>query len=353
MSRLPATIPASIQASRPTASRLGLSRGQKGTSNGKARGGSGIALRSPEEIEALRAAGAVVAEALVAARTACTPGATTAAVNAAAMNVIRSCGATPLFLGYPSAEGAPAFPACTCISVNEEIVHGIPGGRVIREGDLVSIDCGVKLNGWCSDSAITVPVGNVSAESHELLAVADAMLATAIRMASPGIAWSEIAEAMQDLALDAGHGLVVEYVGHGIGRSLHESPQVPNCLTRALIEREDFTLRPGMVLAIEPMITLRGNDQVSGSASPNKPRVDSAEAGVDGNGFPRVSAPLFPVGVKTRRLDDGWTVVAADGSPAVHVEHTVAITRRGCDVLSAPAGLTPRGTPNAVQTSLA
>jgi methionyl aminopeptidase len=287
-----------------------------------------IALRSPEEIERMRLAGAVVAEALAAARAACTVGATTAAVDAAAMQVITAHRAEPLFLGYPSADGASPFPACTCISVNEEIVHGIPGQRALAAGDLVSIDCGVRLDGWCSDSAITVLVDEPAscgayperAERLSLIAVAQAMLDKAIELAEPGIAWSEIADAMQDLALDAGHGLVVEYVGHGIGRSLHEAPQVPNCLTRALIEREDFTLRPGMVLAIEPMISLRGPLAREGRGT--------TEHAIDADGY--------PLGIALRRLDDGWTVVTADGSPAVHVEHTVAITRSGADVLSLP-----------------
>ncbi len=276
----------------------------------------------------MRRAGAVVAEALAAARAACTAGATTAAVDAAAMRVIQGRGADALFLGYPSADGASPFPACTCISVNEEIVHGIPGQRVLAAGDLVSIDCGVRLDGWCSDSAITVLVGDRSAsgapaetaERLGLIAVAQAMLDMAIELAEPGVAWSVIAEAMQDLALDAGHGLVVEYVGHGIGRSLHEAPQVPNCLTRPLIEREDFTLRPGMVLAIEPMISLRGPLARDGRGS--------TEHAFDADGY--------PLGIAHRRLEDGWTVVTADGSPAVHVEHTVAITRGGADVLSLP-----------------
>lgn len=327
---------ASTLTSGSSASRRAVARG------GVSRRGSSIALRSPEEIESMRAAGAVVAEALDAARAACVIGATTASIDAAAMAVIQARGASALFLGYPAADDSPDFPACTCISVNEEIVHGIPGDRVIRDGDLVSIDCGVKLAGWCSDSAITVAVGEVRPEHRSLLNTAEAMLATAIRMASPGTAWSEIAEAMQELALDAGHGLVVEYVGHGIGRSLHESPQVPNCLTSALVEREDFTLRPGMVLAIEPMITLRGT-AASLTAHPGAAR-DLSDC-LDNDGY--------PIGIATRRLDDGWTVVAADGSPAVHVEHTVAITRRGCDVLSKPRSDARADAPKAGRPSTA
>jgi methionyl aminopeptidase len=297
-----------ILASRSAALRRGRSTG----SGVRGARGSAIALRDVEEVKQLRSAGAVVAQALETARRACVVGATTASVDAAASEAIRSAGATPLFLGYPSADGASPFPACTCISVNDEIVHGIPGTRVIRDGDLVSIDCGVRLNGWCSDSAITVPVGRVTEPALRLLDVAESMLQTAIRLAAPGVAWSAIAEAMQDLVLGAGNGVVIEYVGHGIGRELHESPQLPNCLTRSLVEREDFTLRPGMVLAIEPMITL-------GSAEPT----------IDEDGF--------PLGVSTRRLADGWTVVSADGSPAAHVEHTIAVTDRGCEVLSLPA----------------
>jgi len=158
-------------------------------------------------------------------------------------------------------------------------------------------------------------VGAVGAEGLALLDAAERMLATAIAMAKPGVRWSVIAEAMQKIAVAANHGCVVEYVGHGIGRSLHESPQVPNWLSRDLLRTGDFTLRAGMVLAIEPMLTLK---TVGGAVG--------GVAGVDDDGF--------PIGVETRRLADGWTVVAADGSPAVHVEHTVAITSRGCEVLS-------------------
>ena len=315
------------------------------TEAGRSERGQPIALRSADEIVSLRAAGVVVAEALAATRKACVVGATTADVDDAAMAVIRSAGAEPLFLGYPSSSGAKPFPAATCISVNEEIVHGIPGARVLRDGDLVSIDCGVRLNGWCSDSAITVPVGSVSAASLALLGVAESMLATAIRMAAPGVAWSDIAESMQDIALAGGHGIVVEYVGHGIGRSLHESPQLPNCLNRALVEHGDFTLRPGMVLAIEPMITLRGL-----TARPTRSGAPSGESLL-------LDADGFPLGVATRTLADGWTVVAEDGSPAVHVEHTVAITHRGCEVLSVPAGTSlgtdPRCVPGASPSSSA
>lgn len=256
----------------------------------------------------MRRAGEVLHAALDAAADACVVGATTAAIDAAAMSVIRNAGAEALFRDYPSPDPDVApFPACCCVSVNDEIVHGIPGKRVVRNGDVVSIDCGVRLDGWCADAALTVPVGRVADEVIGLIECAQFMLAAAVRAARPGARWSDIAGEMQSMALERGHGIVVEYVGHGIGRELHEKPQVPNCLSPDFLAHGDFTLRPGMVLAIEPMLTLVG-------------------AGVDAAGF--------PIGVATNRLSDGWTVVSADGSPAVHVEHTVAITRRGCDVLT-------------------
>ncbi|MBL9148058.1 MAG: type I methionyl aminopeptidase [Phycisphaerae bacterium] len=275
-------------------------------------GHDGVTLRTPEEIVAIRAAGDVLRDALDRATDACVIGATTADINAAAMRVIEAAKAEALFLGYPSSDpSVHAFPACCCISVNDEIVHGIPGSRVIKDGDLVSIDCGVKLNGWCADAAVTIPVGTVSDDALALIECAQDMLATAVQLARPGEQWSAIASKMQALALDAEFGIVVEYVGHGIGRSLHEAPQVPNCVTAELLSHADFTLRPGMVLAIEPMIALRGE-------------------GLDPRGYPR--------GVVTRRMGDGWPVATADGSVAAHVEHTIAITRMGCEVLTLGRG---------------
>jgi len=277
-------------------------RGARNTAAGQ------IHLRSASEIDAIRATGAVLYEALDRAYDACVVGATTASIDAAAMEVIRRSGAEALFVGYRSPDPTVSpFPACCCVSVNDEIVHGIPGSRVIRDGDLVSIDCGVRLNGWCADAAVTVPVGNVSEAGINLVESAQHTLAEAVRLAVPGERWSFIAAAMQEIALRRGHGVVVEYVGHGIGRELHEAPQVPNCLSSELLSHGDFTLRPGMVIAVEPMLTLVG-------------------AGIDKENFPR--------GIATRTLADGWTVVSADGSPAVHVEHTIAITRNGCDVLT-------------------
>jgi len=266
------------------------------------------ARRGPADLERMAAAGRVVRGALDRAAAACVPGAPTAEIDAAAHAAIRAADAEPLFLGYPSADGAMPFPAVTCISVNEEVVHGVPGERRIAAGDLVSIDCGVRLDGWCADAAITVPVGPVSEERAALLAAAVRMLDEAIASIRPGVAWSEIAARMQAIALAGGHGILTDYVGHGIGRDLHEAPQVPNALGPDFLRGGDFTLEPGMTLAIEPMITLRGG---------------------------RTDAAGFPVGVATRRLADGWTVVTVDGSPAAHVEHTVAVTPEGARILTA------------------
>lgn len=265
------------------------------------------ALRSEAELVRMAAAGAVVREALDRAAATCVAGATTAEIDAAATRAIRDAGGQPLFLGYPSPEGAMPFPAVTCISVNEEVVHGLPGSRRVVEGDLVSIDCGVRLDGWCGDAAITVAVGRMSPERLALLAAAQAMLDHAIAAIRPGAAWSEIAAGMQAIALAGGHGILTDYVGHGIGRDLHEAPQVPNALTAEWLRHGDFTLEPGMTIAIEPMITLRGG---------------------------RADAAGHAVGVAVRRLDDGWTVATVDGSPAVHVEHTVAVTPTGARILT-------------------
>lgn len=278
-------------------------------------GGAGVAarrqaviLKSPGEIELMHSAGQVVRAALRAAAAACVPGATTASLDAAAMGVIAAFRAEPLFLHHRiDVDGIP-FPATTCISVNEEIVHGLPGPRRLLPGDLVSIDCGVRLRGWCADAAITIPVGGmaaIDAERRAMIDDAEAMLVDAIGAMAPGVAWSSIAERMERTARDKGYGIVTAYMGHGIGRNLHEAPAVPNMLMPGWRERHDFTLMPGMTLAIEPMLVLGGCDHDT-------------------------------EGVRTQTLEDGWTVAVASGRPACHVEHTVAITRSGAKVLTGP-----------------
>ncbi|MBM4112551.1 MAG: type I methionyl aminopeptidase [Phycisphaerae bacterium] len=251
----------------------------------------------------MHSAGQVVRAALRAAARACVPGASTASVDAAAAGVIAAFRAEPLFLNHRMHSEGPSFPASTCVSVDDEIVHGVPGPRRLRDGELVSIDCGVRLRGWCADSAVTVPVGGASMTEParlRMLEHAERLLEQAIESIAPGIAWSQIAERLERGARSRGYGIVTDYMGHGIGRDLHEAPQAPNAVLPGFREHDDFTLRPGMTLAIEPMLVLGGEP------------------------------------VRTRTLEDGWTVVVADGRPACHVEHTVAVTHSGVRVLTGP-----------------
>ncbi|MHC4996124.1 MAG: type I methionyl aminopeptidase [Planctomycetota bacterium] len=254
-------------------------------------------MKSPQEIEQMRLAGRMVHEALRRCTEACQPGATTREVDAAAISVLEeNPDAVPLFKDYPGpTPAAPAFPAVTCISVNDEVVHGIPGDRVVREGDLVSVDFGVRLNGWCGDSATTILVGDVSPQKRRLCEVTQHVLQIAIDQIRPGRMWSSIAQRMEDYAVRSKMGVIRDFVGHGIGRELHEEPKVPNFCSRDL-KRNDLELVPGMVLAVEPMCTL-GGERVA----------------VQG---------------------DHWTVKTVDGKFAAHYEHTIAVTEDGCDILT-------------------
>jgi methionyl aminopeptidase len=234
----------------------------------------------------MRRAGRVVAEMHEACTLAAKPGATTGDLDAAAREVLDRRGARSNFLNYHG------FPAVACISPNEVIVHGIPDGRVIDDGDIVSIDCGAIVEGWHADAAITIPVGSVDEESLRLLETTKASLEAAIVMASPGNRLGDIGAAVEGVARAAGFAVVREYVGHGIGTAMHEEPEVPNFGPGG----RGLRLREGMVLAIEPMLNA---------------------------GRPT-----------TRLLDDGWTVVTADGSRSAHFEHTIALTEHGPEVLT-------------------
>lgn len=250
-----------------------------------------VERKSAEQLATMRRAGLVVARTLAVVRDAVVPGVTTASLDRLAAEVIRDAGATPSFLGYHG------YPATICVSVDQEVVHGIPGPRVLREGELVSIDCGAIVDGWHGDAAISVPVGQVSAEVAELSEAAREALWAGIAAAIPGARLTDIGAAVQ-ARVDAegrGYGIVVDYVGHGIGRAMHERPNVPNVGPGG----KGPWLEPGMTFAIEPMITL-GTDDVD-------------------------------------VLDDDWTVVTADGRPAAHWEHTVAVTESGPWVLTAAA----------------
>jgi methionyl aminopeptidase len=248
-----------------------------------------IHRKSPAEIALMREAGLIVAAAIDAVRHAVTPGITTRELDAVAEKVIRDAGAVPSFLGYHG------FPATLCLSVNDEVVHGIPGSRVIRDGDLVSIDCGAIVGGYHGDSAVTVCVGSVSDELRQLVAVTEEALARGLAAVRDGGRLSDIGAAVESYVRPFGYGVVEDYTGHGIGRALHEDPAVPNVAPKG--PGRGLKLTPGLVLAIEPMVTL-------GSA-------------------------------RVRVLDDDWTVVTQDGLPAAHFEHTVAITDEGPVTLTA------------------
>jgi methionyl aminopeptidase len=251
-------------------------------------------LKSPREIGLMREAGKLVAEALRLCRSMARPGTRTIDIDQAVESLYKQHGAIPLFKGYPGAR--IPFPAVTCISLNEEVVHGIPGPRTIREGDLLKIDTACKLNGWCADAAITLMIGNVTAEKRRLVEVGEQVLRTAMVELGRRRWWSEVAGLMQRMAEQAGYSVVTQYVGHGIGRIMHEAPQVPNFVSKEL-RKQDFKLEEGLVLAVEPMV--------------NMGRADT----------------------DTKR--DHWTVVTRDGLPSVHVEHTLALTKEGVYVVTA------------------
>jgi methionyl aminopeptidase len=246
------------------------------------------------EIAQMRAAGLIVWQAHQIAAEWARPGVTTAEIDAAVETYILAQGAAPLFKGQP---GRVPFPATTCISVNNEVVHGIPGPRALREGDIISIDIGCRLNGWCADAAQTHPVGAIAADRRRLLAATEGALRLALGAMRSGGRWSAIARRMEQHVRAAGCAMVAAasgLTGHGVGRELWEAPVVPNVVAR---QYPDFTLETGMVIAVEPMVNL--------------------------------------VTSRVRLLDDDWTIVSRDGSPSAHFEHTIALTADGPQVLTA------------------
>jgi methionyl aminopeptidase len=273
-----------------------MRRPQKGGGHKAAEAPPVIKLKSPREIGLMRDAGRVVAKALDQVRKMGIPGATTAEMDEAVAAIFREHDATPLFLGYPSSvKGKPPFPAVICASVNEQVVHGIPNRRPLREGDIVSIDTGCRVNGWCGDSAVTLAIGSVSPEIQKLLDVTSETLNLAIRAMGRCETWLEVASLMERYVKSQGLYVVEKFVGHGIGQTMHEEPQVPNFVSKSL-RKYNIKLEPGTVLAIEPMVSL-GTKEV-------------------------------------RTLDDGWTVVTKDRRFSAHFEHTVAMTPEGPRVLT-------------------
>lgn len=237
-----------------------------------------ITIKNEREIEKMRAAGRVVAVCHQRVEAAIAPGVTTADLDAIVRDTVKEHGAIASFLGYNGFRGN------ICASVNEEIVHGIPGKRALRDGDIIAVDIGAIVDGWHGDSAWTYPVGQISDDARRLLEDTEASLMAGLQAARAGNRLGEIGHAVEEFAAPRGYGIVRGYGGHGIGRRMHEDPHVPNYGDRSYGPR----LRAGMTLAIEPMLTL-GTDE-------------------------------------TRELADGWTVISADGSLSAHFEHTVAIT---------------------------
>lgn len=245
----------------------------------------------------MRVAGEVVARVLCALAAHAAPGVATQEFDAIARRIAAESGVRPAFLGYRGGARGLPFPASVCVSVNEEVVHGIPGERRLVEGDIVSLDFGCTWRGYHGDAAVTVPVGKVDAEKARLIAAARGALEAGIAAARPnGWLW-DVIEAIHGHVRDQGFQVVREYQGHGIGRQMHEPPSVPNFLGEP--PPPNVRLRPGLTIALEPMVT--AGDW------------------------------------RTRTLEDGWTVVTRDGRPAAHFEHTIAVTAEGVEILTRPA----------------
>ena len=251
-----------------------------------------VTRKSRSEIERMRQAGRIVAEVLDKIEAALAPGVSTADLDAMAEAHILAAGATPSFKGYPGINPRRPFPASVCISIDDEIVHGIPGARTIRSGQIVSVDAGAIVDGRHGDGARTFFVGDPPPRTRELIDLTQAAMLAGIAAAVPGNHINDISAAVEDVARGAGLGVIRQFVGHGIGTDMHEEPQVPNYRTG----RPGRKLEPGICLAIEPMFTLGGHD--------------------------------------TRILSDDWTVVTADGSLAAHFEHSIAVTEDGPQILT-------------------
>ena len=244
----------------------------------------------------MRKAGAVVADVLSKLQERARPGVTTAQLDEIALRMTAEAGADALFKGVRSPSARRPFPGAICASVNEEVVHGIPSkGTVLAEGDILSVDFGVRLKGYCGDAAVTVPIGRISAEKRRLVETTKGTLGVALAEIRPGVWWSDVAGKMQQYAAAGGFSVVREFVGHGIGTQMHEEPKVPNFVSDELLA-DDILLAEGMVLAVEPMINAGGHG--------------------------------------VRVLPNGWTVVTRDGACSAHFEHTIAVVAGGCEILT-------------------
>ena len=255
-----------------------------------------ITLRSRREIEVIRRAGVVVANVLSKLQEMADPGISTGELNREAVRLTDEAGAEAMFKGVRNPSAKEPFPGAICASLNDEVVHGIPSGkRVLRESDVLSIDFGVPLDGYCGDAEVSFGIGEISAEDQPRRQDGHEQRDIAIEKMRPGVKWSSIAAQMQSFAEGAGFSVVRDFVGHGIGRKMHEEPKVQNFVNDELL-KDDIMLAEGMVLAVEPMIN-------AGS-------------------------------YKVKTLKNGWTVVTADKKCSAHFEHTIAVTNDGCEVMT-------------------
>ena len=244
----------------------------------------------------MRQAGAVAADVLSKLEEVAEPGVTTARLDAVASQMTSDAGAKALFKGVHSPYARIPFPGVICASINEQVVHGIPSEDVkLKDGDILSVDFGIRLNGYCSDAAVTIAIGEVSEDKRRLVDVTEDVLGIAISKVMPSVKWSQVAAQMQRYAESAGFSVVKDFVGHGIGKKMHEEPRVPNFVSDELLA-DDIVLTEGMVIAVEPMIN-------AGTSA-------------------------------VRTLKDGWTVMTKDGKCSAHFEHTIAVTKNGCEVLT-------------------
>ena len=255
-----------------------------------------ITLRSRREIELIRRAGAVVADVLSKLQEIVEPGVSTAQLDGVALRMTADAGGQALFKGVRSPHARLPFPGTICASINEQVVHGIPSEDIkLNSGDILSVDFGVRLDGYCADAAVTIAVGEISQPRRRLMDATKHILDMAVRGCAPAVKWTQVAEQMQQYAESAGFSVVEDFVGHGIGKKMHEEPRVPNFVSDELLAN-DFVLAEGMVLAVEPMIN-------AGSSA-------------------------------VRTLKNEWTVVTKDGKCSAHFEHTIAIVDSGCEVLT-------------------
>lgn len=250
-----------------------------------------IIAKSQKDLEKMRAVGELIAEVRESLRSMVAPGVTTLEMNTAAERMMRDAGAIPTFIGYKP-HGMVPFPFAICASANDQIVHGFSNDTPLKEGDIISLDMACTLEGFVGDTAITVPVGEVSDELKKLIRVTEECLALGIEQCHPNKRVGDIGAAIQAHAEKNGYGIVRDYTGHGIGRSMHEAPQIPNCGRAGTRER----IRAGYCFAIEPMLNIGTHE--------------------------------------TRTLEDKWTVVTKDGKPSAHAEHTIAVTPQGPEILT-------------------